>query len=208
MIAGFDEAGRGSLIGPLVASLVVFSEGVKKKKFYKELNDSKKLSKKKREALFEEIKKNAKFYYKKIMPSEIDSRSINELEKEALKELLKRARKESKIKKLYVDLFAKSKRALGINEKGMQLIAEHKADSKYKVVSAASIVSKVIRDREIEKIRKKCDIGSGYPSDKKTIEGVMKCGEKIKKHIRKKWKTMKNIEKKSREKSQKKLTEF
>ena len=209
MIAGFDEAGRGSLIGPLVTSLVVFPIGIENKEFYKELKDSKKLSKKKREELFKEIKRNCYVFFKKINPSEIDKRSINELEKEALKSLLKKANEKKKIKKLYVDLFLRSKEMLGI-ENDLELIAEHKADDKYAVVSAASIVSKVIRDKEIEKINKICYIGSGYPSDPKTIEGVKKCGKKIEQYIRKKWKTLEKIKKndKSHNKLQKRLSDF
>jgi ribonuclease HII len=51
-----------------------------------------------------------------------------------------------------------------------EIVSEHHADEKYRVVSAASIVAKVVRDREIKKIAKEYgEIGSGYPSDPVTI---------------------------------------
>lgn len=51
-----------------------------------------------------------------------------------------------------------------------EIVSEHHADDTYPIVSAASIIAKVTRDREIEKLSKKYgDIGSGYPSDPVTI---------------------------------------
>ena len=51
-----------------------------------------------------------------------------------------------------------------------EIVSEHHADEKFMVVSAASIVAKVVRDREITKLAKKYgEIGSGYPSDPATI---------------------------------------
>ena len=55
-------------------------------------------------------------------------------------------------------------------QNNLKVVAEHGADDKYAIVSAASIVAKVERDMEINKIKKEFkDIGSGYPSDPKTI---------------------------------------
>ncbi len=84
-----------------------------------------------------------------------------------------------------------------LQSKPIKLIAEHKADVKYPVVSAASIIAKVTRDEEIRKLEKKLKvpIGSGYPSDYKTIEAVrkhLKTG-KLSGHLRMHWKTMENI---------------
>ena len=78
-----------------------------------------------------------------------------------------------------------------------KIISEHKADSRYPVVSAASIIAKVTRDREIKKLEKelKIRIGSGYPSDYKTIEIIknnLKTGI-LDEHIREKWSTMDRI---------------
>lgn len=74
------------------------------------------------------------------------------------------------------------------------LIAEHKADAKYPVVSGASIIAKVTRDMEMDRISDEVgiDLGSGYPSDSKTI-GAIKENLKNKgvmNYIRDRWKTI------------------
>ena len=76
-----------------------------------------------------------------------------------------------------------------------KIIAEHKADSIYPVVSAASIIAKVTRDREIEKIKQKIklDIGSGYPSDPITIKFLENNYSKYPEIIRKTWQTYKDV---------------
>ncbi|MHA1324316.1 MAG: ribonuclease HII, partial [Candidatus Helarchaeota archaeon] len=79
------------------------------------------------------------------------------------------------------------------------LITEHKADQNYPIVSASSIIAKVIRDRELQKLQQKYSInfGSGYTSDKRTID-FLRTWVKIHKQfpaiVRKSWKTAKNIE--------------
>ncbi len=81
--------------------------------------------------------------------------------------------------------------------KKISVIAEHKADAVYPVVSGASIIAKVIRDREIERITDHLgvDIGSGYPSDSQTIDAIKDnlANEKFAKFIRQRWKTMQII---------------
>lgn len=83
------------------------------------------------------------------------------------------------------------------DSKKIAVIAEHKADSIYPVVSSASIIAKVIRDREIDRITDHLgvDIGSGYPSDAKTIEAIKDnlANEKFAKFVRQRWKTMQII---------------
>jgi len=76
---------------------------------------------------------------------------------------------------------------------GIEVIAEHKADDKYVIVAAASIVAKVQRDLEIEKIRKKYqDVGSGYPSDPKTMEFLEGISyNDLPNFVRKSWATVK-----------------
>jgi len=90
----------------------------------------------------------------------------------------------------------------------IEIIAEYKADEKYGVVAAASIVAKVVRDAEIKKLRKQFgDFGSGYPSDEKTIKFVEENIKTLEKYgiIRKKWKTYKNIKKREQIEKQNKL---
>ncbi|MAE13458.1 ribonuclease HII, partial [Candidatus Woesearchaeota archaeon] len=72
--------------------------------------------------------------------------------------------------------------------------AEHKADLNHPIVSAASIIAKVTRDREIEKIKQKIkiDFGSGYPADPKTQAFIKNNHDKYD-IFRTTWKTYKNI---------------
>ena len=85
-----------------------------------------------------------------------------------------------------------------------KIVAEHKADSKYIPVAAASILAKVTRDRAIEKLKEAYgEIGSGYPSDPITRRFLE---EYYKKHgvfppiVRKSWKTLEKIEEKLKNK--------
>ena len=92
------------------------------------------------------------------------------------------------------------------NKVKCEILAEHKADANYPVVGAASILAKVTRDREIEKIKEKVgkDIGSGYPSDPITQEFLKKNWNKYD-FFRKSWETYKKI---AKEKNQSKLGDF
>ncbi len=80
---------------------------------------------------------------------------------------------------------------------GIPIIAEHKADARYPVVSAASIIAKVVRDQEIERITDKIgmDIGSGYPSDVYTINAIRASlvNGKMAPYLRDYWQTLKNV---------------
>jgi len=94
-----------------------------------------------------------------------------------------------------------------INDKKIELVLEHKADLNYPVVSAASILAKVTRDNEIEKIKKKIriDFGSGYMTDPKTIDFLEKYYEEYPDLFRKSWFPYQDILNK---KFQKKLEDF
>ena len=78
-----------------------------------------------------------------------------------------------------------------LNDKKIELIVEHKADSNHIPCAAASILSKVTRDNEIEKIKKKIgiDFGSGYPSDPITKKFLKENIDKFPEIFRKSWST-------------------
>lgn len=82
-------------------------------------------------------------------------------------------------------------------ENAIKVISEHKADLRYPVVSAASIIAKVVRDEEMEKISDivGLDLGSGYASDNKTVSTIKQNlnNKNLLPHIREFWKTMDNI---------------
>ena len=75
----------------------------------------------------------------------------------------------------------------------LKVVAEHGADDGYAIVSAASIVAKVERDMEINKIKKEFkDIGSGYPSDPKTISFLKNIPyNELPDFVRRSWSTVK-----------------
>jgi len=230
IIAGGDEAGRGAVLGPLVVSLVSINEGKAKKLSEIGVRDSKMLSRRRREFLFDDIyslAEDVRTYA--ITPEEINNAmrnniSINELEAIYFARLIDES--EANPKKIYLDspdvipekfgirvslISNKRLQVNGVNrvrrkEKGSgsnaakavaKVIAEHKADVKYPVVSAASIIAKVTRDRAIEELEESLgfDLGSGYPSDKITVDMIRKNldNERLLKHVRAEWRTLKLI---------------
>jgi len=177
MILGVDEAGRGCVIGPLVICGVLASEETIERFREMKVRDSKQLSRKKREQLGPEIVSVAEdFMLIKISPVEIDEwlrvPGLNSLEARKTAEII------SRLKPLVAYIDAPGKGACGyarlINSAihgGTQIIAENFADRNYPVVSAASILAKVHRDKVIRELHVEYgDFGSGYPSDRKTRE--------------------------------------
>jgi len=177
MILGVDEAGRGCVIGPLVICGVLASEETIERFKEIKVRDSKQLSRKKREQLGPEIVNVAEdFMLIKISPVEIDEwlrvPGLNSLEARKTAEII------SHLKPLVAYIDAPGKGARGytrlINSAihcGTQVVAENFADRNYPVVSAASILAKVHRDKVIRELHIEYgDFGSGYPSDRKTRE--------------------------------------
>lgn len=202
-VLGIDEAGRGSVIGPLVICGVLIEES--KIELLKEAKDSKLLSPKRREKLEKKIKEVVKdFAVIKISSEEIDKlrseKNLNNIEIENMQKIINLFNPdvviidspEKNVKKFERKIREK------IKNNNIEIICENYADRKYKVVSAASIIAKVERDREIEKIKKeyKIDFGSGYPSDERTIkflENIIKNEKELPKFIRKSWLTVKRL---------------
>lgn len=143
------------------------------------VRDSKKVSPEKRERLYPEIVKvSSKVVLVEILPAEIDRRirtgcNLN------LTETIKMAKiaRSLDCDTVFVDAVDVSQerfqKTLSHMASGVNLVCEHGADEKYTVTGAASIVAKVFRDRRIKELSRKFgDIGSGYPSDPKTLNFV------------------------------------
>jgi ribonuclease HII len=202
LVCGVDEAGRGPVIGPLVFAAVVVDEKTEKK--FKELGvtDSKLLDAKTRETLFKEIQKLAKeCKILSVSPADINdwmkTASLNDVEAIKTAELLDSLK--TKIDTLYLDSpdtlperYAQNIRNLC--KKDCTIVSEHKADLKYRVVGAASILAKTTRDAEIRELaRLYGDIGSGYPSDEVTQKWLnehWKKNHNFPDFVRKKWSTV------------------
>ena len=166
-IAGVDEVGRGPLVGPVVAACVVLPEEFN----LDGLTDSKKLSEKKRDYFFEEIKKQALGYGIGI----IDEKKIDEVNiYEATKIAMKEAIKNTGIKLDHVLIDAMP---LDIDVDTTSII---KGDAKSISIAAASVIAKVTRDKmmyDLDKIYPMYDLAhnKGYGT-KKHIEAIKKYG--------------------------------
>ncbi len=200
IIAGLDEAGRGPVIGPLIVA--GFSCDPDRLKDIK-VRDSKTLLPKARTILFEKLKNVAdQIIIKKIDAFEIDnlrkSMTLNAIELNAFAEIINQMH----CTKIYVDAVDVNEvrfrnNLMNLTNNKYEIISEHKADSTYPIVSAASIIAKVTRDREIEKLKLIMgDFGSGYPSDPKTItflKNYIKNHGSYPEHVRMSWKSITNL---------------
>ncbi|MDP4012258.1 MAG: ribonuclease HII [Candidatus Nanoarchaeia archaeon] len=210
-IIGIDEAGRGPVIGPMVMAGVLISEDKQDDLRKIGVKDSKLLTAKKREELYNQIVKMAeKIAIVIISPKEIDeaveSQTLNLNWLEAIKtaELINAAEPD----RAYIDCPSNNIEAYRnylkkLLRKDVKLIVEHKADFKYSTSAAASIIAKVTRDREITKIQKrfKDPMGSGYPADPVTVEFLKKHWKEDQGIYRKSWETYKELERNSSQKT-------
>lgn len=167
LIGGVDEVGRGPLVGPVVAACCILPDDFN----LDGLTDSKKLSEKKREYFFEEIKKQAIAYGIGI----VEEKRIDEINiYEATKEAMIIAINNCKIKPDYVLTDAMK---LDIDIPVRPLI---KGDLRSITISAASVLAKVTRDRMLYKLDEKYPMydfknNVGYPT-KKHLEAINKYG--------------------------------
>ena len=217
LICGIDEAGRGPVLGPLVMCGLLVKEEDEKGLVKLKVRDSKLLTKVKRESLFDKIKDiSYKYEIIAIYPDEIDHAvnnhdglNLNKLEAIKSAEIINLLKPDKAIVDAPSNNIKSYKQYLFelINNKKIELILEHKADLNYPIVSAASILAKVTRDNEIEKIKKKIkiDFGSGYMSDSKTVNFLEKYYEKYPELFRKSWLPYRDIVNK---KFQSKLEDF
>lgn len=205
-IAGVDEAGRGPMIGPMVICGILVDSGRLHELVKIGVKDSKTLTHKRRLLLKEKIEKIAsKIEIRTVSASDIDRlrkrTTMNEIEVTEFASIAKALNP----KEIYLDAAdvvaerfgSKVGKLSGIASKGAKIVSEHKADAKYPIVSAASIIAKVKRDMAIETFHKKYgDFGSGYPNDPKTIKYVrnlVRNGEKLPSIIRKSWESVRKI---------------
>lgn len=135
-LCGIDEAGRGPLAGPLVVAGVILEKEILG------LNDSKVLSEKKREKLFDEIKEKSKYHIVFKSAKEIDDFGISFCIKSSILEIME------KLQEFSDNFLMDGNTNFGIEN----LQKEIKADAKYASVSAASILAKVSRDRFMDEI--------------------------------------------------------
>ena len=167
-IVGVDEAGRGPLCGPVVAACCILPRDYKNE----HINDSKKLSEKKREIAYKEIIENALDYGIGIVDAKrIDEINIYEATKEAMHIAI------SKLKISY-DLILTD--AMKLQNEKVEVIPLIKGDAKCECIAAASIIAKVTRDHILEEYDEKYPqygfkSHKGYGT-KKHIEAIKQYG--------------------------------
>ena len=194
-VCGVDDAGRGSVLGPLVIAGIVIKRTKVNQLKNQGIRDSKKLTPLARERLYRKIINIVDDYYvtrisPKIIDKSVFNHALNHLEAQYMAKVISKLSPSIAI----VDSCDVNPRRFGKEISKLtshsKIKSYHHADSKFVVVSAASILAKVSRDRAIIKLKKKFNIGSGYPSDPKTKAFVKKS---IKRNepltfIRKSWK--------------------
>lgn len=220
LIAGVDDAGRGAIIGPLVIAGVLLEEKDLPKLVALRVKDSKLLSPKRREELSEPIRRLVlRYHVERLWPAEIDKvvnshiklQKLNRLEAHTMAKVIETLKPD----KAYVD-------ASDVNEARYkehileslsykpEIVSEHKADRNYPIVSAASIIAKVERDKAIAELKRKYgELGCGYPTDPITIQFLEKWLEQHGEYpdfVRKSWKPAKKL-KSDADGKQKKLIE-
>jgi len=173
VICGVDEAGKGSVLGPMVVAAV----GAPSEDALEDLGvkDSKLLSAKERERLYSLIKKRCKVATVRLDANEIDAIRTEMTMNAAVARAHAQVIRKLSPDRAYVDacdvnIFRYAEMVKSHLDDHCEIVSEHHADAKFAVVSAASIVAKVTRDRAIATLSKKYgELGSGYPSDPVTI---------------------------------------
>ena len=194
---------------------VAISEDKIKKLEWMGVKDSKLLSSSVREEIFEQLRDVVNdFRIEVIEPDAIDlsleetESNLNWLEADTSARLVSELDPDQIIIDCpsinipaYRDYFA-SKLSKAVKDKA-ELIVEHKADFNYIVVAAASVIAKVIRDRQIDRVKTEIgvDFGSGYMSDKKTQNFLDNYHDKYPHLFRKKWKSYTTVEEKKKQSS-------
>jgi ribonuclease HII len=202
LFAGIDEAGRGSVLGSLIICCAFCKRGEEKRLRSICKKDSKQLTPAKRQEIYDKLKSFCSFRWVEVTAQDLNTlmktMSLNDIEAKAMADLAKKLKDADVMIDMpdrYSWTFRKRMERFGAT----RFEAEHKADVKYPIVAAASICAKLIRDSKMAEIRAQVgDVGSGYPSDQKTIN-ALKNKELIAAltpHIRMRWKTLDNINQK------------
>ena len=212
MIIGIDEAGRGCIIGPMVICAAAINPLEEYKLKEMGVKDSKKLSPAQRENLYGKVGRMCKYTTVKVTAAELnvmmDKHNLNEIEAIKIAQAIDQlAIRDATV---YVDSpdNVPSKFARRIEKyvkTRVRIVSANRADDTYVIVGGASIIAKVTRDREIEKIKKETgiDFNSGYTSDPKTQAVIARRKDypQLEPYLRTKWSTL-------RVENQKKLSEF
>jgi len=208
MLCGVDEAGKGAVLGPMVVAAAAVFDLTQLDSVA--IRDSKTLTPRRRDELFSRLTEMCLYHVVYVSSAEIDAAlpliSMNLVVAQAHAACVAAL----KPKTAYLDACDVNAARYADTVQSLlpctcRLVAEHRADATYPIVGAASIIAKVTRDRAIADLALEYgDIGSGYPSDKKTIRFLT---EYIREHgippacARSSWKTVSALLAKERQPS-------
>jgi len=206
LVAGIDEAGRGPLLGPMVVTGVSLPERRLPELLHAGVRDSKDLTPQARRLLAELIEKLSSHVVVVLVPPRlIDSVNLNELEENTIIFIIERLYSVARaggcsLRRVYVDAVGPPERLeKRLREAtGLEVVVSPKADARYLPVSAASIIAKVARDAEVEKLRRLYGVrGSGYPTDPETLawlrEAYQRSPDRPPDYIRASWGTLRRV---------------
>jgi len=199
-VLGLDEAGRGSLVGPLVVGGFWTEDDRIDELVALGAKDSKALSPRARERVYAGLDTLGRRGELVLSPRVVDRAvvrgKLNELEAEAFAQLIREFLPDV----AYVDACDTNERRFGLKVArlaggSVRVVSRHHADRDNPVVGAASIVAKVRRDRALARLREELgdDLGSGYPSDRRTVRFVRAAladGGPVPPWVRSSWATM------------------
>jgi len=206
-LTGIDESGRGALIGPMVIAGVTIPKANEKKLKKLGVKDSKLLSPKRREELYGKIEKlSTNISIMRVQPCKIDNYramgiNLDKIEAMRMAQIIDITSNGS----IYIDSLTNNPKKFKqlvvsfLQNKSADLICENYMDESVPVVSAASIIAKVERDRAIEELKKEVgfDFGVGYSHDARSIQFVEKLIKDTKgnlpEYIRKSWVTTETL---------------
>ena len=227
LITGVDEAGRGALIGPMVICGITAERRVAEKLRRIGVRDSKELTPAKRAELYDSIKHvlHTESRVSSVLPISIpacridaqksENSNLNLLEARTMAEIIGMIGGEEvyldalttrpeRFKRVVLDFLNEGKRGKDVRLEGkkFRIISENEADKRYPIVSAASIIAKVERDRAIEEIKKEAgvDFGVGYSHDQRTVDFVdtlIKTHRRLPAYVRKSWITTQQLQEKN-----------
>ncbi len=199
VMVGIDEAGRGSLVGDLFVVAVAVASDRRVELAEAGVRDSKLLSRSRRyELLLKVIECSEAIIVNRITPEEIDRENINDLEVRAVERSVRhlKSRGLNPVRIVIDEIAGREKQVEAVCRKyfpDVEVVMEPGADRDFIEVSAASIVAKTMRDLHIRSLSNIYgEIGSGYPSDPRTISWLNKVRSAghIPRCVRMSWKTV------------------
>ncbi len=203
---GIDEAGRGCVLGPMVFGACLVRADDEAHLRTMGARDSKRLSPKRRQALRSQLEDTVLAWRTVTVTAEaIDSKSLNELGKIAIVDLVVELRPDvvvvdAPVPPRGIPAYARDLQArLAARGAGeVQIVAENKADDNHPCCSAASIFAKTTRDLAIAQLSESSgtDLGSGYPGDPRTrafLEQTWQKEQSFPPWVRTKWETVRRI---------------